>query len=328
MRNKNQFNKLKIIFYLSLIFFGTSFSNSIYASDRDFTGSFTITIPGDRLLKSIQLDMKLPENQSLKAVQKQKVEKPDSMVQLGCLSNMTFRKNRKGHIKLKKSTMSTVDGFFYIYDNVDQLDSFGIEPKFYSKNNEFHSSGRTDAIFILEVLELSSIADTEGTILKKIPEVSFVLGEMNFFDLNVAISRGKKVAVKLSSLTTDSAFIHFPVIREGKYPCYLLERNSKELKQAFGAPVTFSYSVLNDASKNFAQNVVLNRLVRQVNTYLKSHPEFGENKILEVPIQLKMSLAEPGEAYSVKPVIGPVVDREDIKKRSPKTKRRRRFLGL
>ena len=328
MRNKNQFSEQKIIFQTSLIILGILFSSVLYGSDNDFSGSFSITVPGDRLLKSIQLDMQLPENQSLKLVQLQKVNKPDSMVQIGCLSNMTFRKNRKGKMKLKKSTMSKVDGFFYIYDNVKQLDTFGLEPKFYSKNNEFHSSGRTDAIFSLELIEISSIGDIKGKVLKKIPKVSFALGEMNFFSVNTVISRGKKLAVKLSTSTTDSAFLHLPVSTKGKYPCNLVDRDSKQVKQAFGAPIEFSYSTLDDTSKRSAETLVLNRLVQKVNSYLKSHPEFGKNKILEVPIQLKMSLAEPSEVYSVNPTVGPFTVKEDIKNNGLKSKRKRRFLGL
>lgn len=311
-----------------LFLLGAMFSASTFALEDHFSGSFSITVPGDRLLSSMQLEIDLPDDRSLKMEQNQKSDRVNSMIQVGRLPRMTLNKNRKGNIKLKNSQMSSISALFYIYDNVERLDSFSIEPKFYSKANEFHTTGTTDRIFSLEFLELNAVGDLEGTLLKKIDALEFKIGQPNVINVNLLPEIGKKIAVRLSAASTSTNFLHLPVNKQGEYPCNLVDDQNRLISTTYTAPVRFTYTLSRASSHSQNQNIVLRRLVREVNHFLSSHPDRGSSKIIEVPIKLNMSLAAVNAGISVEASSGPFKDINKNQKTRSRAKRKRGFFGF
>ena len=90
----------------------------------DFEGSFSITIPGDRLLKSMKLGVKSSQNQYMTINQNQSYAQPDSMIQVGNLSRMTLKKSQRGKLRYKGSERSSIQAVFYLFDNVKLLKKF------------------------------------------------------------------------------------------------------------------------------------------------------------------------------------------------------------
>ena len=272
---------------------------------EDFEGTFTITIPGNRLLKSMKLGVELPQNPNILTTQNQSNNFPDFMVQIGNLSKVTFTKSRKGKLRYKNSKQNSVQAIFYLYDNVELVKTFTIKPRFYSKNNEFHSEGITDKVFILEFLEIDRVGDTEGKVLKKIESVGFKIGYENSFDLDLKPSNGKKIAVKLLTQGVGQQFLHFATNKSGEYPFDLTDLRGRLVKRGYSAPISFSYVASRPPNSNQSKESRFLQLTNEVNHFVKSHKDYGKDRVIEVPIKLQMNLKDLNKAQKAKALVGP-----------------------
>ncbi len=298
---QNTFIGNNFLLILTILFFSlTAVKNA-----EDFEGNFSITIPGNRLLKSIKLGVELPQTQKVLVTQNQSNNSPDSMVQVGKLSRITVKRNRKGKLRYKDSLQSSVQAVFFLYDNIQVLDTFSIKPKFYSKNDEFHSRGSTDKVFILEFLEVDRVGEFKGKLLKKIQSIALDIGKENRFNLGLKPSSGKKIAVKLYTQGSDQHFLHFPAKKQGKYPFDLLDLKTDLVKRWYSAPISFSYIHSKSLNVDRSESSVFHQLASQVNHFVKSHSDYGSNTIIEVPIKLQMKLEKMNEAQKIRALIGP-----------------------
>ena len=322
MKGKNPKSDIYFGNHFLLLLIGLFFSlAAVQAAADKFEGSFSITIPGDRLLKSIKLGVDLPQNRDMIVNQNQAYGQADSMIQVGNLSRIIFKKSYKGKLRYKDSEQSSIQAIFYLYDNVDLLKTFSIEPKFYSKDNEFHSKGITDKVFTLEFLEVDRVGEANGKSLKKIESLAFNIGKKNNFNLNLRPQNGKKIAVKLSTQNTGQHFLHFPVKKRGKYPFDLNNLQGGLIKRVYAAPINFSYVLSKARNADRSNDLNFRQLTREVNNFVKSHPDYGKSRVIEVPISLQMNLMNSNEPQELKAVVGPP------RKKSSK-KRRRNFLGF
>lgn len=291
--------------YFFLVLLVLFFSFAPITEGKDFEGTFTITIPGNRLLKSMELGVDVPSNPSVIITQNQSEDVLDSMVQVGNLSKVTLTKNRQGRLRYKGSEKNSIQAIFYLYDNVELVKTFTITPRFYSKNNEFHSKGITDKIFNLEFYEIDRVGDLRGKLLKKIESVSFEIGHENSFDLDLKPLAGKKIAVKLISQDVGQQFLHFPTKKSGQYPFSLIDLKGRLVKRGYSAPISFSYVVLRPSNGHQSTESRLLQLTSEVNHFVKSHPDYGKDRVIEVPIKLQMNLKDLSKSDKTEDLVGP-----------------------
>ncbi len=328
MKEKNPKSKIYFGNHFCLLFLGIFFSfKAIQAVDK-FEGTFSVTIPGDRLLKSMKLGVKSSQNQYMTINQNQSYAQPDSMIQVGNLSRMTLKKSQRGKLRYKGSERSSIQAVFYLFDNVKLLKKFSIEPKFYSKNNEFHSTGQTDKVFALEFMEVTRIGEVHGKSMKKIKSISFQIGQENNFNVDLRPQNGKKIAVKLSTLSTGEYFLHLPVKKSGKYPIELLNRDNNRIRKVYAAPVKFSYIPIKLGSDNSDDGLNFYQLTNEVNNFVKSHPDYGKSTVIDVPISLQMNLVGPDDSEALEAVVGPPQKKSISRDGKSSKKRRRNFLGF
>ncbi|MEE2924103.1 MAG: hypothetical protein VX619_04915 [bacterium] len=274
-------------------------------SGANFEGNFIVTIPGNRLLKSMKLGVELSRDPDIFSIQRQFNEVADFMIQVGNLSKVTFTKNRKGELRYKNSEQNSIQAIFYLYDNVELVKTFTIKPRFYSKNNEFHSKGITDKVFNLEFLEVDRVGDTTGKLLKKIESVAFEIGSENSFNLDLKPSNGKKIAVKLNTQDVGQQFLHFATKKNGEYPFHITDLKGILIKKGYSAPISFSYIVLRSPNSNYALGSTFHQLTSEVNQFVRSHSDYGKDIVIEVPIKLQMNLEDLDEAQRFKTSVGP-----------------------
>ena len=291
--------------YFTSILLILFFSFTLITSTEDFEGTFTITIPGNRLLKSMKLGVESSPSQPSLIIQNQLSTDADSMVQVGNIAKVTLTRHGKSKLRYKASEDNALQAIFYLYDNAERLERFIIRPKFYSKNNEFHSKGMTDKIFNLEFIDVDRVGQNKGILLKKIESVAFDIGSENSFQLDLKPAKGKKIAVKLFAQDVGQHFLHFPTKKNGEYPFDLIDQKGRLVRRAYSAPISFNYVLRSSPNHKPLMDSKFNQLTDEVNHYVRSHVNYGKNTLIEVPIRLEMNLKDVTKTPKMKTLVGP-----------------------
>ena len=132
----------------------------------------------------------------------------------------------------------------------------------------------------------------------------------------------------MSTQNTGQHFLHFPVKKRGKYPFNLNNLQGNLIKTVYAAPINFSYVLSKARNADRSNDLNFRQLTREVNHFVKSHPDYGKSRVIEVPISLQMHLMGSDESEDLKAVVGPPQKKSSSQDAKSSKKRRRNFLGF
>ncbi|PCJ19325.1 MAG: hypothetical protein COB02_08020 [Candidatus Cloacimonadota bacterium] len=301
-------NTLVFIFFLQINFVEEPKKNK-------FEGVFTITLPANRILDSMEIGVDFDKERDLIAQEDHNSDGPQSMVQIGVKSVLTMKKNYRGKLRVKNTRKVESSLYFYLFKKASELKSIYLTPKFYTKGNEFISDGGTEAVFRLDVIEVNNIGDTKGRLIKTLKGIAFELGVENRIDLNHVLTPKKKLAFKLSAESkNDIHVLHFPVRNIGTYPAKYDSGVKENLIEVYNLPLRMIYTI-GDNRKSQAQYKIFRKLTEEINKFVRSSSAFGTDEILEIPLKLKMKIA-PEEVEAIqRSIAGPIPKKVKKKKR-------------
>lgn len=278
------FLRCSILLFMAL---GSGFCSDV------FEGSFTVTVPGDRLLEKAELGVSFDGIQSVVKEERHHALSPTSMVQIGNLPQITLKKNYKGRMRLKDSKKRSIKPWFYLYSMASHLQSVEIEPSYYSKGNEFHTNSKTDPVFRILFYEVDRVGEVQGKEIKVLENVQFEIGKKNTFPVNLKIEKDKKLAVSIEVDSEETHYLHLKSRKEGKYPFLLSNREGTY----YNGPIQFRFeSKLDQVQRE--RDLVHHKLVKEINQFVRSHSDFGTSRVIEVPVQLKLQLAPKSKIQS------------------------------
>jgi hypothetical protein len=263
--------------------------NSAVHGPDSFKGEFTLTIPADRLLDSVELKVSVEKSRDIIETENQKAEDPTDVVFVGHRRDAKIRKDRRGRVRLQKGSKKEGSLLIYVLSPIYEIKTFTITPRFYTRDDIFFDKGVTDPVFALDILESEKFGDLEGEVVQTMEGLSFRIGEENVLEIHHRLGEGKKVAFRLRGSTKEMAYLHLPVNKLGSYPAFYVE-NGLRSRKVFNAPVSINFIMPPD-TMNLQKQIPMRFLTRDVNRFLQSHPSHGLKGIIEVPVRLEMRLA-------------------------------------
>ncbi|MBW7875969.1 MAG: hypothetical protein H3C47_08280 [Candidatus Cloacimonetes bacterium] len=306
-------------------------AQSIWANEpeRDvFEGSIVLTVPGDRLLDTLQVGVDFEEVEDLILREDQKSADSDNMMQIGSKALITLGKNYKQKIRFKNSKMTSSEAVFYLFEQGDELKSIFIEPKYYTKGTEFNSDGKTEPVFRIEVFEVGTVGDTEGRLMKSIENLSLHIGKENEIVINQPINSGTRVGVRLSAMETeDSHVLHIPVKKAGNYLCQYDDGVNEGYSKYYNAAIGFRYLRKDTAAKNRRLRA-FQMVADEINNFVRNSSSYGSPRVVEIPVKIRMRLAPKGVAEANRIVIGPPAPEKPLDEKKEDPKRKKNFLGF
>ena len=282
-----------------------SFSEKKEKGKDEFEGIFTITLPANRILDSMELGVDFDKERDLVAQEDHSSTSPQGMIQVGSKSVITMTKSYRGKLRLKNTKKTNSAVYFYLFKRALELKSIYLTPKYYTKGNDFLSSGGTEAVFQLDIIEVNNVGDTKGRLIKTLKGLAFKVGVENRIDLNHVLTAKKKLAFKLSAQSDQGIHVlHFATREKGTYPAKYDSGVKKSLIEVYNLPLRMIYTI-GDSSKSQAQFKIFRKLTEEINKFVRSSAAYGTDEILEIPLKLKMKIA-PKEAEKLqRSVVGP-----------------------
>lgn len=271
-----------------------------------FKGEFTLTIPADRLLNKMSLRVSVEKSRDLIETEDQQAANPSEVVFVGRRKDIKVSKDRRGRFQMREGQEK--DGVLWLYPlaPVHEIKTLNFKPRFYTREDVFHDRGMTDPDFALDIIEVDSVGQVEGQVVKTIEGLGFQIGADNLIQIHYRLNAGKRVAMRLRSNSTATAYLHVPVNNLGTYPGVYLENGTRSRK-IFNPPVSISF-ILSSEVKNIQRDIPMRDLTRDVNRYLQSHPSHGMEGIIDIPVRLEMELAPRTSPKKVEPVPAKAVD--------------------
>lgn len=300
---------------LSIFFcFGLIQWTSCEEGKDKFEGVFTITLPANRVLSSMEIGVDFDKERDLVAQEDHSSEAPQGMIQVGSKSVLTMKKNYRGKLRVKNTKKVNSAVYFYLFKKANELKSIYLTPKFYTKDNELRYEGGTEPVYRLDLIEVDGVGDTKGRLVKSLKGIAFKVGVENRIDLNYVLNPKKKLAFKLSAESKGGIHVlHFPVRSKGTYPSTYDSGVKKELSEVYNMPLRMIYTIGN-STKTIAQYKIFRKLTEEINRFVRSSSAFGSDEILEIPLKLKMKIA-PKETEKVqRSVVGPAPKKVEKKK--------------
>jgi hypothetical protein len=236
-------------------------------------------------------------------VEDQSPDAPDSILNVGRArsTEVGFKADR---VVERGGRMADTAAIFYVFSGVVALREVSITPSYLKRGDELEDSGKTPAVFRIEVLALGRIGDLTGRTLHRMDRVAFTLGEPNTIPLDVEVPKGRKVGVRLSLPREDAPegelFLQIKGARKGKFPVHLVRMPAVEgdvANVAYSPEVRFTFVPRAgdiDTFENPSES-----LVGQINRYIERHGADGGD--VEVPLVVKVQLRDAGRASGAAP---------------------------
>ena len=266
-----------------------------------FKGEFTLTIPAGRSLQRISLKVDVEQSRDLVETEDQEAVNPSEVIFVGRRKDIKVSRDRRGRFQMREGQEKEGVLFVYPLAPVYEIKAISFRPRFYTVGDVFHDRGITDSIFALDIIEVDGVGETEGQVVKTIDGLSFQIGAENQVQIHYRLNMGKRLALRLRSTSSNTAYLHVPVNNLGTYPGIYLE-NGNRSRKIFNPPVSVSF-ILSPEVKDIQREIPMRHLTRDVNRYLQSHPSYGMEGIIDIPVRLEMELAPEEKVKKVEPAI-------------------------
>jgi hypothetical protein len=314
-------------FLVFLLLFGLANAEDAKQGTNEFRGGFTVTVPANRILDRVELGVKFSESDTLFAEEIHKSASPNDMIQVGSKDILIMRKKRKSGLKFQDTKRVSSSAVFYCFQYTTHVKSFLIEPRYYMKEGAFLKEGKTAEVFQLELIEVFFPGDENGKVVKTLGPLSFEIGVMNRVPVDYDVSKGKRLAVRLSCVNTEEMHVlHVPVAGEGGFPGEYHDGSGKVLK-FYNSWTGFEYLLPKNQNNSMS---VFSQLTDEINRYVRNNEAYGTEQVLEIPIKLYMKLAPEGAENELKVKVGPEIPESEKKdagmKPEPEEKKKRRGL--
>jgi len=269
-----------------------------------FSGTFTLTVPANRLLDSMELGVEFDAVRDVVSGEFQGTENPTDMILLGSKKVITVRKDRRGRVRSKNEKRVQSSAWFYLFSATREVKTFTLKPLYYSRGASLIKTGVTDPVFQCDVYLVDRIGAMQGTLVKTVREVSLAIGMENEIGIHQRLEPSQKLAIRVFVPKNEDQVLHLPVRKMGTYPGNYLNGLTPTSDAFYNAPVRFTFT-LPEKDRSPETLVLFRRLTRSINAYIRSHPKFGASEIIEVPVSLKMRLAPEGQHYVTESFAGP-----------------------
>jgi hypothetical protein len=333
-----------LFFVLSLPMFAES-PKSVYPDStittsqtpKVFSGVFTLTVPANRLLQSMELGVEFDALRDVVGEEFQGSEKPTDMILLGSKKVITVRRDRRGRVRRRTEKDVQSAAWFYLFSAAREVKTFTIKPMYYSRGASLIKTGVTDPVFQCDVYLVDAVGSMKGRLVKTVNHISLALGMENEIGIHQRLEASQKLAIKIFVPQVDPHVLHLPVRKTGIYPGHYTDGLLLSGELFYNAPVRFTFT-LPEKDRSPESLVLFRKLTRSVNAYIRSHSKFGANEIIEIPVSLKMRLAPEGQTHITEafadspppPPAPPPKPRKNRKRQNQKRQKSKKksFFGL